>query len=438
MPRLLLAVLLALVLAPPASAGTIAVSGTTITFQAAPGEENFVTVNWGNLAADDTFIPVLTDHPAVTLGAGCEEDASGVRCPSAGTNPLFVVRLGDGKDFAQSINDRAAGHAVQLYGEDGDDTLDSDASSDLLDGGAGNDMLSPDDNDAGPGDKVVGGPGSDTLQTGNPTGAQGPIGVSFDGVANDGYPGEADDYAVDLEDLSATAVSVPIQFVGNEGPNRVQLRSESADTVSGLGGDDIIDGANGNDTLDGGAGNDTIFGGGNDDAIVGGPGLDSLSGEGSASGLYISVAGNDRIDARDGVREQLNCGPGADTAIVDALDVVPQDPGSLCEAVERGSAAARSVTIRSGSLRARRGRIPVKLACPAGGSTCKGRVKVRTAKGRRITVASGRFSVKAGRSATVRLRPTAAGRRLLRRVNRARVVVTAGGKDARRTVSLRG
>ena len=38
----------------------------------------------------------------------------------------------------------------------------------------------------------------------------------------------------------------------------MQLRSEAADIVRGLGGDDRIDGANGNDQLDGGDGNDTI------------------------------------------------------------------------------------------------------------------------------------------------------------------------------------
>ena len=448
-PSLLLVLALALVIAPSAWAGTISASGTTITYVAGPGEENFVTVNWGNSAAGADFIPSLTDHADITATGPCEYSvALGARCESAGPDPLFVVRLGDGNDFAQSINDRAAGHRVELHGEDGDDSLDSDASSDLLDGGAGNDMLSPDDNDSGPADRVVGGPGKDTLQTGNPTGTAGPIGVSFDGVANDGYPGEADDYAPDLEDLSATAVAVPIAFVGTDGANVVQLRSESADTVQGLGGDDLIDGANGNDALDGGAGNDTIYGGGNDDVIVGGPGLDSLSGEGSASGMFISVAGNDRIDAADGVREQLNCGPGADTAIVDALDVVPQDPGSLCEAVQRGGAAGSSVSIGRGGLKVKRGRIRVKLGCPAGGATCKGRVSVRTAKevrlgsGRRkVTVASGPFSVQAGRSTAVRLRPSSAGRRLLRRVSsvRVRVTVTSSGKRvARRTVSLRG
>jgi RTX calcium-binding nonapeptide repeat (4 copies) len=444
----------------PAAAGaaTISASGTTITYQAAPGEANFVTVNWGNVGAGPDFIPTLDDHADVTAVAPCTYDVVGARCPSAGTNPTFVVHLGDGNDHGASINDHAAGHHVELFGEDGDDTLQSDASSDLLDGGAGNDLLTPDDDDAGPGDVVVGGAGEDTLQTGNPTGTNGPIAVSFDGQANDGYPGEADNYAVDLEDLSATGSSPSIAFVGNAARNVVQLRSESADTVSGLGGDDLIDGANGNDVLDGGDGNDTIYGGGNDDTIVGGPGLDSLSGEGSGSGLYVTVAGNDRSDARDGIAEQLNCGPGADTAIVDALDVVPQDPGSLCEVVDRPAAgttpplpttpaAPGRAAIRSTALRVRSGRIAVALACPAGGAACTGRLTLRTAakvkvgkRRRTVTIATMAYTIPAGRSTTVKPKVAKDGRSLLRRTPHVRVRLTATpktGKATTRTVTLR-
>ena len=218
-------------------------------------------------------------------------------CSAAGPDPAIVVYLGDGNDFAESINDRAVGHSVTFYGEDGDDDLDSDGSADVLDGGPGNDLLTPDDDAAGPGDVVRGGPGIDTLQTGNPTGAMGPIAVAFDDLANDGYPGEGDNYASDLENLSATQTAPPIHFTGNDGPNDVQLRSEAADIVRGLGGNDRIDGANGNDQLDGGAGDDTILGGGGDDVIVGGPGTDSLAGEGSGSGQFTSVAGQ-RHDRR--------------------------------------------------------------------------------------------------------------------------------------------
>jgi Ca2+-binding RTX toxin-like protein len=127
---------------PVAHAGTISVSGTTITYQANPGEANFLVVNWGNVGAGPDYIPILTDHAEITAVAPCEYDtALGAQCPTAGTNPTYVVHLGDGNDIASSTNDHAAGHSVQLYGEDGDDDLESDGSSDLLDGGPGNDEL---------------------------------------------------------------------------------------------------------------------------------------------------------------------------------------------------------------------------------------------------------------------------------------------------------
>lgn len=449
----LCATLCLLLPAAAAHAGTLSVSGTTITYVANPGEANFFTVNWGNVGAGPDFIPSIDDHATITPGPGCEAYAGGYQCPSAGTNPLVVARLGDGNDFGQSINDKATGHAVQLYGEDGNDDLDSDGSSDLLDGGPGNDEMTPDDNDPGGGDVVVGGPGEDTLQTGNPTGGVAPIAVSFDGVANDGYVGEGDNYAADLENLSATGTSPSINFVGNDARNVVQLRSESADTVQGLGGDDLIDGANGNDVLDGGAGNDTIYGGGNDDTIIGGPGLDSMNGEGSTSGLFTSVFGNDRIDARDGVAEQLNCGPGADTAIVDPLDTVPQDPGSLCENVDRGTApvagggAARAMSIKSTSLRARRNRVAVTVACPKGGATCRGTLTLRTASkvrvgAKRKTVTLGRasYAVTAGRSKSYRLKVSKDGRSVLRRSRAVKTTLSVslrGGRTATKRLTLR-
>src|ERR1044071_8809 len=168
---LVLSMLLALVLAAGARAGTISVSGNVITFVAAPGEKNFVTVNWGNVGAGPAHIPSLSDHYDVAPGPGCTYSISlGAMCESAGTNPVFKVHLGDQNDIAGSSNDRAAGHHVELYGEDGDDAPESGGSSALLDGGPGNDELTPDEDDAGGGDAVLGGPGEDTLQTGNPTG----------------------------------------------------------------------------------------------------------------------------------------------------------------------------------------------------------------------------------------------------------------------------
>src|SRR5215218_4076604 len=92
----LAALLIALALAPAAArAGTLSMSGTTITYQAAPGEANFVTVNWGNVGAGPDFIPVLDDHAPITAVPPCVSDDVGARCEPAGTNPTWIVRLGD-------------------------------------------------------------------------------------------------------------------------------------------------------------------------------------------------------------------------------------------------------------------------------------------------------------------------------------------------------
>ena len=76
---------------------------------------------------------------------GCTSEGSTGHCDGAGPNPTVVVHLGDGNDLAESNNDHAVGHGVQFYGEDGDDDLESQGSSDLLDGGPGNDRLQLDD-----------------------------------------------------------------------------------------------------------------------------------------------------------------------------------------------------------------------------------------------------------------------------------------------------
>jgi Ca2+-binding RTX toxin-like protein len=180
-------------------------------------------------------------------------------------------------------------------------------------------------------------------------------------------------------------------------------------------------------------------GGAADDSLIGGPGEDELQGG----------AGNDTINARDGVREQLNCGPGADTAIVDELDVIPQDPGSLCEAVDRSGAAPPPVSsrpsIRSSKLSVSKGRVSVSLSCAA---ACSGKLTLKTAskvklgsKRSVVTLGSASYSVAAGKRATVRVKLSSKGRQLMRRVSRVRVKLTAkpkAGKAASKTLTLRG
>ena len=115
------------------------------------------------------------------------------------------------------------------------------------------------------------------------------------------------------------------------------------DTINGSYGSDILRGGDGNDTLrgiaandqiDGGPGDDTIHGGADDDLVIGGPGRDSINGDGEYSGT--TLGGNDTIQARDGETDQVACGFGADTAVLDASDVL--DLVGDCESVDQQAA----------------------------------------------------------------------------------------------------
>jgi hypothetical protein len=93
------------------------------------------------------------------------------------------------------------------------------------------------------------------------------------------------------------------------------------DTIYGAGGADKLTGGEGKDTLVGGAGNDTLSGGTGNDRLTGGPGLNKYSGG----------DGNDRVNARNGRKETVNCGAGRkDSATVDKADKTKG-----CEKVKR-------------------------------------------------------------------------------------------------------
>jgi Ca2+-binding RTX toxin-like protein len=92
-----------------------------------------------------------------------------------------------------------------------------------------------------------------------------------------------------------------------------------AETFKGTGGDDRLVGTQGADEIFGKAGNDTIRGRGRIDLLVGGPGEDDLQGGLNFDEIY-GGRGDDKIRAREGVRDQIDCGPGRDTAIVDRFE----------------------------------------------------------------------------------------------------------------------
>jgi uncharacterized repeat protein (TIGR01451 family) len=93
------------------------------------------------------------------------------------------------------------------------------------------------------------------------------------------------------------------------------------DVIDGDGGNDRISGADGRDRLIGGVGNDRIDGGKKSDRIDGGPGDDEIV-PGTGRDHVWAGSGNDIVNARDGSRDIVYCGPGTDRVRADRRDVL--------------------------------------------------------------------------------------------------------------------
>jgi hypothetical protein len=183
------------------------------------------------------------------------------------------------------------------------------------------------------------------------------------------------------------------------------------------------------DVVDGGPGADTLTGGFGDDTLVGGPGADTIAGDRPARCNelhcdFMDGVGNDTIDARDGERDSVQCGPGTDRVLADAQDLVADD----CEQVDRpGGAAAPAKPVAPklatvGSLRLR--------------DVLRHGLRVRVPSRATVTARLGRTIVARGKgSGIVRLRLTPRGRKLLKHRRRAALVITAG--KLRMTVRIR-
>lgn len=95
----------------------------------------------------------------------------------------------------------------------------------------------------------------------------------------------------------------------------------SALTLIGTAGPDVLRGSNQADKIFGLGGNDKLFGLAGNDTLVGGGGKDRISGG----------TGNDTLQARDGEKDVVDCGPGKDVAVVDAVETAIVG----CETVQR-------------------------------------------------------------------------------------------------------
>ena len=333
------------VAAPAAGALELVREGSVLIFRGSPGETNHLSVS------EDTFESFssklhFADRGDFAIQAdpsiGCEVRRSTwggfADCPYDG---VTEVRLegGDGNDVmvlnalemlpVRVVLDGGAGddeidgpgndYPSILLGGDGADKVRGGVGDDEIDGGAGNDVVMGMDGD----DTVRGGEGDDEL-TGGPRvdrdvidGGPGkdrsvhdwsdtddvtrpPIWISLDGKANDGRKGEGDNvtgietFAVNLTSTFVAGAD-PVEFVVDrslEGSGSRITGSPGADNLAGYTDDDVIDGKGGTDVI------------------------------------YAGM-GDDRVLARDGAKDVIDCAEGVDVAIVDRIDVTEE-----CETVK--------------------------------------------------------------------------------------------------------
>ena len=100
-----------------------------------------------------------------------------------------------------------------------------------------------------------------------------------------------------------------------------------AETLNGLGGDDILTGNGGADILNGGLGNDLMFGNGGADQLTGGAGLDTMSG-GAGSDTFFFLATTDTgnaLGARDIITDFTSGADRINLAGIDANTLLAGD-----------------------------------------------------------------------------------------------------------------
>jgi Ca2+-binding RTX toxin-like protein len=304
---LLLAALAALLLAAPARAADVSLTGGTVTVAAAPGEANRLT-----LALSAGVITVTDTGAAVTAGAGCAPAGAGRATCAIAAAAGATVALGDGNDTL------AVSGGLPVTATDGD-------GNDSMSGGSADDVFV-----ASPGaDIYTGGGGLDTIDYSARTAA---VTLDVDGFADDGETTEADNVRPGVERVLGG--SGDDRLTGSTGADQL-AGGPGVDRLAGGDGDDRLAGGDGDDELTGGAGADTIdyaartapvtvdladgVGGeagetdlvGGIEHVTGGDGADQLSGDTGWNRLE-GGRGDDRLDGRAG-RDVLDGGDGVDT-----------------------------------------------------------------------------------------------------------------------------
>ena len=227
--------------------------------------------------------------------------------------------------FGRKGNDQFTNSTLipgELFGHDGNDSIDGGLGADQIWGGFGEDVIYGRAGDdviwGGPGDDiVVGNGGNDRLygQAGNDV-LYGKLGDDFISGAN----GDDEIYGNEGAD-TITGDSGNDIVKGGDG-NDFVMGWTGNDRLYGQNGNDYVDGYQGVDLIVGGAGNDILYGGDGDDEIQGNSGNDFMNG-GYGQDLMLGDVGDDEMrgvqgDDRmmgGGGHDDLNGGSGEDLLV---------------------------------------------------------------------------------------------------------------------------
>ena len=353
----------ALLLPATVQAATVSLENGTIVYRGEGSEGLSLIVSTYKPWDDTKTYLALSDSGAdrqhIVSGTPCSMDTNfgAVLCPLDPSQPLrvegssgndsleiFSTDVSDAKPIAlhgnagnDEIEDAFGGGAGRVVtggpgndvvlGYHGNDSIDGGDGDDQVRGGAGDDEMWG-DHYKGSADLLDGGPGTDTTEEwGIPSDltSQPRTNVTLDGVANDGRPGEGDN-VIGIERIR---VSVVGDYVGTDGADEIKVinpGNEGPSSLQGRSGNDILVAEDFDDMVDGGAGDDMVEGGRGNDTVTGGPGRDTIYGDATSSHCsWYSCKipfGNDTINARDGEVDNIDCGIGTDTAVVDTVDIV--------------------------------------------------------------------------------------------------------------------
>ncbi|MCW2965427.1 MAG: hypothetical protein JWO17_2679 [Actinomycetia bacterium] len=263
----------------------------TITMQ--PGVESQNTVA-GGISTQTFDVTVPTE-----LCGGSEHD---VIEGGAGND----VIVGDGPDVGaggihcpSTTAETTSDGPDSLGGGSGNDTINGDGGDDTIVGEAGGDNLG-----GGSGnDNIQGGAGSDTINgnTDADTLSGGPEVDPASAInvhnCNDGLPSTPCITNADVAD-NISGGAGPDNISGDAGPDNLS-GGDGNDSITGGTGDDQIQGNAGADLITAGDGNDNVNGGTENDTIFGQNGNDTLNGDAGDDSI-IGALGNDTIDGGAG------------------------------------------------------------------------------------------------------------------------------------------